>query len=411
MTNFERPAVEFHDVGKVFRRSDVDRAPTLKRFVMSGFKRAHAERFWALRHVSGEIAEGKTVGLIGRNGAGKSTLLRLLAGVGRPDEGRITVRARVGALLELGKEFHPELSGRENALASGVVAGLSVREVEALLPEVVEFAELGAFIDQPLRTYSSGMQARLAFAIAVYTRPEVLFIDEVLAVGDAGFRQRCIDKLQEFQRDGVTMVLVSHDARLVRGLCDVVIWLRRGSIAAAGTPEAVEREYEETLSAETAELTPADAPEEITPGGVSLRPRENRFGSQDAAVKTVRILDGFRAEVAEVEPGAELCIDVEAYVPAALGTVNLGIRARRDDGLLCLDTSTPLKGGREGRAVATLVLTRVDLAPGSYVFDVGIYDGSWEHTYDLHLGCYPLTVVGETAGAVLTPPVIWTRQV
>src|SRR4051794_1692921 len=168
MTSSKDVVVAFDDVGKRFRRYDVNHAPTLKRFVLSGFRRTEAERFWALRHVSGEVTRGSTVGLIGRNGAGKSTLLRLLAGVGRADEGTISAHGRIGALLDLGKEFNPELSGRENAMAAGVIAGLTIKQVEAILPQVIEFSELGAFMDNSLRNYSAGMQARLAFGMAVH---------------------------------------------------------------------------------------------------------------------------------------------------------------------------------------------------------------------------------------------------
>jgi lipopolysaccharide transport system ATP-binding protein len=201
------------------------------------------ERFWALRDVNFNVAPGKTVGIMGANGAGKSTLLRLIGGVGRPDEGQIHVHGRIGALLDLGAGFHPDLTGRENIYINGVISGLSRREVSRSFDSIVHFAELEDFIDSPLRVYSSGMQMRLGFSIAVHIEPEVLLIDEVLAVGDISFQQKCIQRIERFKSQGCTILLVSHEPGLIRKHCDEAIWLRAGRMVSYGKAAAVTRQY------------------------------------------------------------------------------------------------------------------------------------------------------------------------
>lgn len=191
--------------------------------------------FWALQEVSFTVRAGEAVGLIGANGAGKSTLLRLLCGLGRPTSGRARISGRVAALLDLGAGFHPNLSG--------VVSGLRRAQVSALFDAIVAFAEIGPFIDQPLRTYSAGMQVRLAFAVAVHVDPEVLIVDEALAVGDAHFQQKCLDRLDAFRRAGKTLLLVAHDMSLVRSFCDRAIWLRQGRVVGDGSADLVTEAY------------------------------------------------------------------------------------------------------------------------------------------------------------------------
>ena len=200
--------------------------------------------FWALREVSFHVAPGEAVGLIGHNGAGKSTLLRLICGLGRPTAGRVQIAGRVAALLELGAGFHHMLTGRENLMASVVVSGLRRAEAEARCDEIVRFAEIEDFIDQPLRTYSSGMQMRLAFAVAVHVDPDVLIVDEVLAVGDASFQRKCIERIDQFRRQGKTLLIVSHDLALVRRFCQRGLLMQRGQLVADGPVDDITALYE-----------------------------------------------------------------------------------------------------------------------------------------------------------------------
>lgn len=215
--------------------------------------------FWALRDVSFAIGEGESVGIIGRNGAGKSTLLRLICNLGRPTAGQARVTGRVAALLELGVGFHPHLTGRENLYVSAVVAGLRRAEVAARYDEIVRFAEIETFINQPLRTYSSGMKMRLAFAVAMHVEPNILIVDEALAVGDAQFQQKCVDRIGEFHRAGVTLLLVSHDMQMVRRFCSRALWLHCGELVADGPAEDVTAAYERNGCPVIAEQTDAEA--------------------------------------------------------------------------------------------------------------------------------------------------------
>jgi lipopolysaccharide transport system ATP-binding protein len=223
----------------------------LKAFLLRLPSRTQAlrrDRHVALRDVSFEVERGATVGLIGRNGSGKSTALGLVAGVLQADSGTVHVSGRVGALLELGAGFHPELTGRENVVLNGVLLGLRRREAIRRMDEIVAFSELDAFIDQPIRTYSSGMLARLGFSVAVHVEPEVLIIDEVLAVGDEAFKEKCHARLVQFQRDGRTILLATHDLQGVLRWCRRVIWLEQGVICAEGPPGEVVPRYLDALT-------------------------------------------------------------------------------------------------------------------------------------------------------------------
>lgn len=262
--------IKVENVGKKFRRHRDDRAFTLQEAVVSGVRRlwnrngsnqitpsqatsnrrhpspnaqASPGYFWALRHITFAAPAGHTIGLIGDNGAGKTTLLRLIGGVGKPDEGVISIKGRIGALLDLSAGFHPELTGRENVFIGGVIGGLTRRQVEKRFDDIVAFAEFEEFIDSPLRTYSNGMKMRLAFAVATHIEPDILLIDEVLAVGDRAFQQKCLDRIKQFKNEGCTILLVSHEMALIEKLCDEVILLKSGRIASRGPAGDVVRQY------------------------------------------------------------------------------------------------------------------------------------------------------------------------
>ena len=247
-------AIEICGLGKHFPRFDAGRPRKLKEAL---FRRQHGLRpidvFWALRHVSFQVAAGRMLGVVGGNGAGKTTLLNLIGGLGRPDEGTLDVRGRVVGLLELGAGFHPALSGRDNVFVSGIIAGLTRREVVERFDSIVAFAELEEFIDSPLRTYSNGMRMRLGFAVLAHTNPDALLIDEVLAVGDLSFQKKCANRIATFKAEGCAIVFVTHDLRQVRGMCDEALWLRHGEVAAHGEPEAVLTSYEEAQENEEGE--------------------------------------------------------------------------------------------------------------------------------------------------------------
>jgi ABC-type polysaccharide/polyol phosphate transport system ATPase subunit len=205
---------------------------------------ANARRpFVALDDVSIRVRRGESLGIIGPNGSGKSTTLRVMSGITPPTSGKVTLNGRVSALLELGSGFHPQITGRENAILNAVLLGLTLREAREVLPEIIEFSELGDFIDQPMRTYSSGMYFRLGFSVAVHVQPEILLIDEVLAVGDAQFQEKCVAHIHSLRKQGVTLVLVTHDMLSLPKFCDRGILLERGQITDEGTPQQVVHNY------------------------------------------------------------------------------------------------------------------------------------------------------------------------
>jgi lipopolysaccharide transport system ATP-binding protein len=237
-------AIVVTQLSKTFRRYHPHRPWTFQEALARGVRRiGPVERFWGLRDVSFRVAVGRMVGIIGANGSGKSTLLRLVGGIGRPDSGKVEVHGRIGALLDLGSGFHPDLTGRENALVTGVLSGLTRREVRERFESIVAFAEVEEFIDNPMRTYSTGMQMRLAFATAVHTDPDVLLIDEILSVGDIAFQRKCLDRIAQFKASGCSILLVSHEGSVIQDLCDEAIWLNAGHLMAHGTPAEVVGRY------------------------------------------------------------------------------------------------------------------------------------------------------------------------
>ena len=236
--------VQVKDIGKQFAVFPKDQPQTLQEAFIKGttiFKKR--EKYWALRHISFQVPHGHVLGVIGKNGAGKSTLLRLLSRVSRPDEGQIRTNGRLGGLLELGTGFHPNLTGRDNVFTNGIICGLTKKEVQERFDQIVSFAELEEVIDDPLRTYSTGMRMRLGFAVAAHTDPDILLVDEVLAVGDEAFQKKCFQKINTFRRDGKTIIIVSHNLSQIVELCDKVIWLHKGEIRFQGTAQDTVNEY------------------------------------------------------------------------------------------------------------------------------------------------------------------------
>ncbi len=242
MTNV---AVDVSHVSKKFRLYH-ERNQSLKSALMRG-KVSHHDEFWALKDVSFQVPEGSTFGLIGGNGSGKSTLLKCLAGIYYPDEGSITSNGRIAAMLEVGSGFHPELSGRENIFLNGSILGMSRKTIEARFDDIVEFSGIGEFLDQPVKNYSSGMYVRLGFAVAIHVDPDILVVDEVLAVGDAEFQAKCNAKFGEFQKAGKTIILVTHDGNAVRNLCDHAAWLKHGELQMVGDAKTTVAAYEASL--------------------------------------------------------------------------------------------------------------------------------------------------------------------
>jgi ABC-type polysaccharide/polyol phosphate transport system ATPase subunit len=236
------PLIKFQNVSKTFPH--VSGQQLLRSHILKWFQTPHHEVFYALRDVSFELHQGESLGVIGSNGAGKSTLLSLIAGLSSPDGGKIKVQGRVAALLELGSGFHPDLTGAENLILNAALLGLSRNETLGLFDQIVEYSGIEEFIDDPLRTYSTGMAMRLAFSIAIHTQPDILLIDEVLAVGDSAFQAKCLESLREMRGQGRSIVFVSHSTGSIQRMCERAIWLDRGQLMMAGETSAVLEAYE-----------------------------------------------------------------------------------------------------------------------------------------------------------------------
>jgi ABC-type polysaccharide/polyol phosphate transport system ATPase subunit len=397
--------VAARDLAKVYRRFlHQNQFRTLKSALLKGSLLSDLtpdQTFTALQGVTFEVPKGTTFGVIGENGSGKSTLLKLLAGITKPTRGTLQVDGRVSALIELGAGFHPEISGRENVAINGIMLGLTRRQVEERFEEIVAFAELERFIDAPVKTYSSGMYARLGFAVAIHVDPEVLLIDEVLAVGDEAFTRKCLDKIGEFRRRGKTIVIVTHSLGLVEKMCDDVLWLRRGTVADRGDPKRVVDAYltyvaggeEALLSREVtpesgeAPPTPASPGEEAVPHGY----REGRWGSREVEITSVRLLDDRGQERHVYVPGESLTVALEVEAPTAVDDFVFGVGIFTADGVQVYGTNTHLEDYVARRAAGTgrvhLVLEDLLLVEGTYLVDVAAHrrDGT---PYDYHRGLH-----------------------
>ena len=280
-------AVELRDVGKRFKRMG-DRRDSLKERIVRG-RGSRAEDFWAVRNISFDVPAGSVYGLIGHNGSGKSTLLKMIGGIYRPTEGSIAAQGRVASLIELGAGFHPDMSGRENIALNGSILGLSRKEISDVTGEIIEFSGLAEFINEPVKHYSSGMYVRLGFAVAVHMKPDVLLVDEVLAVGDEEFQRKCFDHLYALRRSGRTIIVVSHGLGQLEGLCDEIAWLEHGQLQQRG--QAVE-----TIAAYLARVNS----DEAARNPMVSSTREGDLGAR-AGDQTVQVL---RADIVDAEGAA-----------------------------------------------------------------------------------------------------------
>ena len=401
-------------LGKRFPRQSGHRPTTLKQTVLNGFRGSTTEYFWGLRDITFTVPAGQTVGILGKNGAGKSTLLRLIGGVGQPDEGTVSASARVGALLDLSAGLADDLTGAENVITAGVIAGMPRAEVRRRFGEIVAFAELEDFIDSPLRTYSSGMRMRLAFAVAAHSDPDILLIDEVLAVGDIAFQRKCLERIAEIKRRGCTILIVSHELPPVRALCDKVLFLRGGRIVDYGpTPELLAI-YEASMAPDAyngrAAVGVADVP---LPGGRVLRYGTNRFGTLEAAIMSVRLLTSEGSVAEFIRSGDPLVVELDYRTAAPLKGVKAQVKICLKDGSPCLDTTTETAiaelPAAPDRVTLRLRIERLDLAAGDYYVDVGLHEQDWQYSYDNHLCTYPLRITGGAAGGgLLAPPIRWS---
>jgi ABC-type polysaccharide/polyol phosphate transport system ATPase subunit len=368
-----RGGIQFSEVRKVYRwRGRRRRGETLKGALFQRGRKSKppkAEEHLALDGVNLTVEPGEAVAIIGPNGSGKSTFLKLASGILRPTAGEVIVDGRVTALIELGAGFHPEITGRENVLINGMLLGLTRPEVEARMPDIIEFADIGDFIDQPVKTYSSGMYVRLGFAVAVSADPDVLLIDEVLAVGDQAFTRRCLDRLARMRQRGVTMILVSHDLDLVTSFADRALYLEGGRQVAVGPVDSVVARYRSDAAGD------AETPQTPAPA-VRVLEEGRRWGNGDVEILEVEALAGGSRQ--RLLPSGGPCrLHIRYRVHRAVEDFVFGVAWHRPDGTLVSGHNTEL-GGLASRLLAedgeiSCAYNALELAPGEYHLDVAVH--------------------------------------
>jgi ABC-type polysaccharide/polyol phosphate transport system ATPase subunit len=422
------PAIELVNVSKIYRRYSGRQFSTLKsallqRSILRDLQ--PSEVFPALTDVSFTVPRGAAYGIIGRNGSGKSTALKLVAGITKPTSGSVRVDGRVSALIELGAGFHPEISGRENVYINGIMLGLTKREIQARFDEIVDFAELRDFIDAPVKTYSSGMYMRLGFAVAIHVDPDVLLVDEVLAVGDEEFTHKCLDKFAEFRRRSRTVLLVTHSLSLVERFCDETLWLDGGRAVTHGDPKrvvdayltAIERSEEQMLASTTAKAVQStniregvDAPGESThilaEAAIDVdRPTdmfkavEGRWGSRNVEITEVSFLDRDGRPTLVFHSGDAMTIRLRVRAHQASEDFVFGVGVFNADGVCCYGTNTYVEEMDpellSGDAEVSFEVDALDLVEGTYKVDVAVHkrDGV---PYDYHRLLYTFRVKSRT---------------
>ena len=363
------PVVVVENVSKKYRLYR-ERNNSIKIAIMRG-GRAKVDMFWALQDVSFEVYEGSTTGLIGENGSGKSTMLKCLARILRPDTGSVSVTGKMSALLELGAGFHPELSGRENVFLNGAILGLKQKELAAKFDDIVDFAGIGQYIDEPVKNYSSGMYVRLGFSVAINVEPDILLVDEVLAVGDEAFQRKCLERFADLKNSGKTVIIVSHSMGSVINMCDHVIWFKKGRKMADGDPRQVVEAY-------TGSITLSEH-----------RPTEtgDRWGSGEARIERVTLLDRSGQQTTRVGSGEPLTVRLWYTTSQPIERPVFSVSLQTLQGVV-ISNPTTREGGEvpeklDGSGWVDLVLEHFPILPGTYDITASLTDFTLAHPYDV----------------------------
>lgn len=410
-------ALDIVSLSKIFIRT-TRRASytTFKSAILNLFKRSRDKTTRltteAISELTIRIPKGSSVGIIGRNGSGKSTLLKLISGIYQPTSGTISVNGRVSALIELGAGFHPDFTGRENLYLGGIIHGLTRREVSQRFDQIVGFAELADVIDDPVRTYSSGMFMRLGFSLAVHTNPDLLLVDEVLAVGDAGFVAKCKDRLRQLRRDGTTMFLVSHDLDAIEQFSDEVVWLDRGKVRDRGHPRRVIDHYREFVEhGEEAAIFET----EKQPSEAKSQPREpERWGSREVEVTGVRLIVGTE-ERRVLHPDDAIRVEIDYRINQSGVEPLFGVGIDRADGINVFGTNTEIDGvklpplGESG--TLSFSVDRIGILDGAYTLSVAAHrsDG-YAYDYQQHAISFSVRSASKRVGLV-SPHASWSVEV
>ncbi len=389
-----------------------DRSFTLKEWTLFRSRSSYEKRT-VLDDISFSVRRGEAIGLIGQNGCGKSTTLKLLSRILYPDSGSVTMKGRVSALIELGAGFHPDLSGRENIYNNAAIFGLTKKEIDARVQQIIDFSELGEYIENPVRTYSSGMYMRLAFSVAINVDADILLVDEILAVGDAAFQAKCFRKMQEIKAEGTTIVIVSHSLAQIEQICERTIWIDRGKIRMEGRPIDVHPFYLDYMGGKTETLDAASAPETTpeTAEGTEEEPAEavkeeappvpedKRWGSREIEIGRVRLLNSGEEESGNYKTGEEMkiCFDYRCRTQDIRSAV-IGLAIFRTDGVHCYGSNTLIDRIQDvalkEQGSITISIPELSLLPGGYSLDLAFHkeDG---FSYDYWRDCARFSVYSE----------------
>ena len=392
-------AIELENVSRVYQKySARHRFQTFKSALVKGdlFRSMKADELvMAVDAINLQVEKGMTFGVIGENGSGKSTLLKLIAGIAKPTSGWVRVEGKISALIELGAGFHPEITGRENVFINGIMLGLSKKEISRKFDEIVRFAELEDFIDAPVKTYSSGMYMRLGFSVAINVNPDVLLIDEVLAVGDAAFVPKCLDRIDDFRRRKKTILFVSHDLATVEKICDKVAWMKGGKIQMLGEPKRVVDAYLQDIAAMQEEDYQKRKTEVDLEQKWEDERREKRWGKREVEIRKVT-LKNLRGEEKHVfTPDEGLVIEIDAAANEPIKDFVFGIGIFNSQGIACYGTNTNLEDYEpvilHGEGKAACRIEKLNLINGTYYLDVAVHkrDG---YPYDYHRNLYSFLV-------------------
>ena len=379
------PAVSVRNVTKRFK-IPLDKSATLKHRMVHWRSSSRYRELLALDDVSFDVDEGEFIGIIGRNGSGKSTLLKILARIYRPSTGAVIVNGALSPFLELGVGFNPELTARENVLLNGAILGLHRRDLDARMDEMIHFAELEQFADTKLKNFSSGMQVRLAFTVAIQANAAILLMDEVLAVGDARFQAKCFDIFNAYKREGKTIILVTHDLSAIAMYADRAVMLEHGRVIADGRAAEVTARYQRLIGQLQDE-------ERLASGGALVdlsdtRPGDNRWGSGEMRIENVRFLKADGAPHVSFTSGEQMTVSVEAVAARDLEDIVVGVALHRGDGSVVGGMNTQIAGERVPpvrrgqRLVAKLIMPDLRLLAGTYRATIALHNSSHSNTYD-----------------------------
>ena len=390
--------IKIENVTKKFRLYS-DRPLSIKENIVRGMKNTYKE-FYALNDVSFEVKKGSTIGLIGKNGSGKSTLLKMINRTMFPDKGKITINGKIASLIELGAGFHPELSGRENIYNNATIFGFSKEEIDKRLPEIIEFSELEEFIDNTLRTYSSGMYARLAFSVAIHVDADILLVDEILGVGDINFQAKCANKIYEMKRNGTTIILVTHDMSTIDRLCDYAVWLDHGKKIAEGSPKEIQNAYLKYMAEEQEErqkIEETKAKVEEKEKNIKVEEKDVRkkithlgehFGNGNVIFTSCKLLDEKGVDRRSFNTGQKVKLQVEylCQVDPADLQVNIGFEISSTQGIYIYGTNTSREGYKkiklQKKGIIEVELENLRLLPGDYNIWIAIADLEEKASYD-----------------------------